>query len=95
MSSKLVTVNEFETKAYEILPQNARDYYKSGAGDEHTLSLNKDVFKRYDILDILLAYFASRFCTCATYVLYVFDCFNNFQKFLCIYNIAHFSPSGR
>lgn len=50
MSSTLVTVNEYEARAYEILPQNARDYYKSGAGDEHTLSLNKEAFKRYIVL---------------------------------------------
>ncbi|XP_026466591.1 peroxisomal (S)-2-hydroxy-acid oxidase-like [Ctenocephalides felis] len=49
MSSTLVTVNEYEARAYEILPQNARDYYKSGAGDEHTLSLNKEAFRRLRI----------------------------------------------
>jgi hypothetical protein len=33
MSSALISLDDYEKRALEILPQKARDYYRSGAGD--------------------------------------------------------------
>jgi (S)-2-hydroxy-acid oxidase len=42
----LVCVRDFERYAISILPKNALDYYCSGAGEEFTLALNRDAFRR-------------------------------------------------
>lgn len=42
-----VCLEDFEKKAYEILEQNALDYYRSGAAEQFTLKLNQDAFKKY------------------------------------------------
>lgn len=44
--SRLVCVKDFEEYAATVLPKNALDYYKSGAGSEDTLSLNRTAFKK-------------------------------------------------
>ncbi|XP_063695701.1 uncharacterized protein LOC134827092 [Culicoides brevitarsis] len=41
MSSSLVCLKDFEAAAFQRIPKNALDYYKSGAGDEFSLRLNK------------------------------------------------------
>ncbi|KAF7269085.1 hypothetical protein GWI33_017842 [Rhynchophorus ferrugineus] len=45
----LVCVKDFEEYAYNVLPRNALDYYKSGAGREETLRDNRRAFSRYKI----------------------------------------------
>lgn len=50
MSSLLVCVADYEEKAKKILEKSALDYYRSGAGDEYTLKLNKQAFNRLRIL---------------------------------------------
>lgn len=43
----LVCVDDFEVHARNILPKNALDYYKSGAGQETTLDNNRKAFSKY------------------------------------------------
>lgn len=43
---KYISVKELEEAAASVLPKAARDYYKSGATDEHTLQENKRAFQR-------------------------------------------------
>lgn len=43
----LVCVSDYEKKAAEILPKSPWDYYKSGAGDQITLELNKSAYNRW------------------------------------------------
>ncbi|XP_015602171.1 peroxisomal (S)-2-hydroxy-acid oxidase isoform X2 [Cephus cinctus] len=47
--SQLVCINDYENYALKNLPRNACDYYKSGAGDEQTLNLNRNAFKAYRV----------------------------------------------
>lgn len=44
---KYICVKDLEEAALALLPQNARDYYKSGATEEFTLEENTIAFKRY------------------------------------------------
>lgn len=46
MNTPLVSVSDFEQHAYKVLPRNALDYYKSGAGQEQTLKDNPLAFSR-------------------------------------------------
>lgn len=48
-NKNLVCVGDFERHAVSILPKNALDYYCSGAGEEFTLGLNRDAFRRLRI----------------------------------------------
>lgn len=41
-----VCVEDFEKEAFKVLPKNALDYYKSGAGQEKSLVNNKKAFAR-------------------------------------------------
>lgn len=43
---KYISVKELEDAALTLLPKKTRDYYKSGATDEQTLSENREAFKR-------------------------------------------------
>ncbi|XP_034102246.1 uncharacterized protein LOC117566807 [Drosophila albomicans] len=43
---ELVCVEDFEQQADRKLEKSAKDYYKSGAGDQFTLGLNREAFKR-------------------------------------------------
>ncbi|CAD7012184.1 (S)-2-hydroxy-acid oxidase GLO1 [Ceratitis capitata] len=45
----LVCVEDFEKKAHSVLEKNALDYYRSGAGEQFTLQLNRDAFRRIRI----------------------------------------------
>ncbi|XP_069701994.1 uncharacterized protein Hao [Periplaneta americana] len=45
----LVCVGDYEHHAKNILPKNALDYYSSGAGEEFTLALNREAFRRLRI----------------------------------------------
>lgn len=42
-----VSVSDFEQKASVELEKNALDYYKSGAGEQLTLRLNREAFQRF------------------------------------------------
>lgn len=42
----LVCVQDFEDRAYKILPRDALDYYRSGAGRQETLGNNRTAFSR-------------------------------------------------
>ncbi|CAG4963081.1 unnamed protein product [Parnassius apollo] len=46
---KYISVKELEDAAISVLPKAARDYYRSGATDEHTLKENKRAFQRLRI----------------------------------------------
>lgn len=43
----LVSLQDFEDAAFKKIPRNALDYYKSGAGDELSLRLNRSTFDWY------------------------------------------------
>lgn len=43
----LVCIGDFEQHAHSVLPKNALDYYRSGAGAEETLIHNRRAFSRY------------------------------------------------
>lgn len=40
----MVSVSDFKNRAQISLSKNAYDYYRSGAGEEYTLKMNKDAF---------------------------------------------------
>lgn len=56
----LVSVSDFERRAHEIIPANALGYYKSGAGDEFTLNLNREYFNKLRIRPKCLRNVANR-----------------------------------
>src|SRR5204863_7023771 len=43
----LVTVDDYQARARELLPQGMYDYYAGGAGDEWTLRENRAAFERF------------------------------------------------
>lgn len=43
---KYLSIKDLESAALTLLPKNARDYYKSGATEEQSLSENKIAFQR-------------------------------------------------
>lgn len=43
---ELVCVEDFEKEAFTKLEKNALDYYRSGAGEQFSLGLNREAFKR-------------------------------------------------
>jgi (S)-2-hydroxy-acid oxidase len=47
--SNLISLDCYEKRALEILPESARDYYRSGAGDENSLRWNREDFSNYRI----------------------------------------------
>ncbi|RZB41002.1 hydroxyacid oxidase 1 [Asbolus verrucosus] len=49
MSEALVCVKDFEKHAFAVLPRNALDYYRSGAGAEETLVHNRKAFSKFKI----------------------------------------------
>ncbi|CAL7949813.1 unnamed protein product [Xylocopa violacea] len=49
MAQQMVCVEDFEKYAYSHLTPSVRDYYNSGAGEQFSLSLNKEAFKRFRI----------------------------------------------
>lgn len=52
---ELVCVEDFEKKAFTKLEKNALDYYRSGAGEQFTLGLNREAFKRF--VSLLLIFY--------------------------------------
>jgi isopentenyl diphosphate isomerase/L-lactate dehydrogenase-like FMN-dependent dehydrogenase len=52
--NNLVCIGDFERHAKSILPKNAWDYYCSGAGEEFTLTLNRNAFQRQVILYVTI-----------------------------------------
>lgn len=49
MNSYFTSLKDYEQKAQTILPKNAFDYFRSGAGDETTLHRNCSDFKNFRI----------------------------------------------
>ncbi|KAK2583751.1 hypothetical protein KPH14_009664 [Odynerus spinipes] len=47
--TNLVCVEDYEKYAMNNLPPSVRDYYKSGAGEEHSLRWNREAFRRYRV----------------------------------------------
>lgn len=47
MAQKMICIEDFEKYASTHLTPSVRDYYNSGAGEQFSLQLNKDAFKRY------------------------------------------------
>lgn len=47
--NNLVSLDDYEKRAYQLLPRTALDYYRSGAGDEQTLKRNRNDFNNYRI----------------------------------------------
>ena len=47
--NNLVSLDDYEKRAYELLPRNALDYFRSGAGDEETLARNRTDFRNFRI----------------------------------------------
>lgn len=45
-----ICVDDYEKEAYNRLPNDALDYYRSGADEEVTLVSNRESFKRWKIL---------------------------------------------
>lgn len=41
-----VCVEDYEKHALKHLPTSVRDYYKSGAGAEYSVKLNKEAFNK-------------------------------------------------
>uniref|UniRef100_A0AAG5DRZ0 (S)-2-hydroxy-acid oxidase n=1 Tax=Anopheles atroparvus TaxID=41427 RepID=A0AAG5DRZ0_ANOAO len=60
----LVSIRDYEQRAYEIIPRNALDYYRSGAGDELSLGLNRSSFDRLRIRPRMLQGGAERDLSC-------------------------------
>lgn len=48
-------MEDFEKKAFTKLEKNALDYYRSGAGEQFTLGLNREAFKRF--VSLLLIFY--------------------------------------
>ncbi len=46
-STPLVTIDDYEARARELLSREAYDYYAGGAGDEWTLRENRTAFERF------------------------------------------------
>jgi len=46
MSTKFVSIKDFENYAIGALPRSVLGYYQSGACDEYTLSINNKAFKK-------------------------------------------------
>ena len=46
MAPPYVSVTDFEGIAHQVIEKKALDYYRSGAGEQFSLKLNRDAFKR-------------------------------------------------
>lgn len=46
MAPPYVNVIDFEERAHQIIEKKALDYYRSGAGEQFSLQLNREAFKR-------------------------------------------------
>jgi len=47
--NNLVSLDDYEKRAQELLPRNALDYYRSGAGNEKSLKWNRTDFDNFRI----------------------------------------------
>ncbi|XP_053680555.1 uncharacterized protein LOC128731456 [Anopheles nili] len=63
----LVSVRDYEQRAYEIVPRIALDYYRSGAGDELSLQLNRTGFDRWRIRPRMLNGGSTRDLSCTVF----------------------------
>ncbi|OXU29923.1 hypothetical protein TSAR_004386 [Trichomalopsis sarcophagae] len=53
-------LDEFENHAVSVLPPSIRDYYVNGAGEGHTLKINREAFRRLRIRPRLLRNVSNR-----------------------------------
>ncbi|XP_071869385.1 hydroxyacid oxidase [Bombus fervidus] len=60
MAQRMICIEDFEKYASTHLTPSVRDYYNSGAGEQFSLQLNKDAFKRYRIRPRFLRNVAKR-----------------------------------
>ncbi|XP_023300142.2 peroxisomal (S)-2-hydroxy-acid oxidase GLO5 [Lucilia cuprina] len=49
MAPPYVSVTDFEERAHQIIEKKALDYYRSGAGEQFSLNLNREAFRRLRI----------------------------------------------
>lgn len=47
--NNLISLDDYEKRACELLPKNALDYFRSGSGDERSLSWNRSDFNNFRI----------------------------------------------
>nr|CAD7432566.1 unnamed protein product [Timema monikensis] len=59
----LVSVDDYEQHALQVLPRSAADFYRCGAGDELTLHLNSLAFKRLRIRPRVMVDVSRRDCS--------------------------------
>ena len=63
MANSFTCVDDFERYAFNNLPKNALDYYRSGADQQITLNENRNAFTRYGIImNILYADQYDQYC---------------------------------
>jgi (S)-2-hydroxy-acid oxidase len=58
--SNLISLDDYERRALEVLTPNARDYYRSGAGNESSLKWNRSDFNNFRIRPRFLRDVSSR-----------------------------------
>ncbi|XP_052872319.1 uncharacterized protein LOC128277829 [Anopheles cruzii] len=63
----LVSIRDYEARAHEIIPRNALDYFRSGAGDELSLRLNRTGFDRLRIRPRMLQGANERDLSCTVF----------------------------
>ncbi|XP_049545473.1 uncharacterized protein LOC125957090 [Anopheles darlingi] len=63
----LVSVLDYEQRAFETIPRNALDYYRSGAGNELSMGLNRSCFDRLRIRPRMLQGSAERDLSCTVF----------------------------
>lgn len=51
---KFVSVDDYEKSALQTLPKAVKDYYASGAGKEFSLQWNKDAFKTFVFILLII-----------------------------------------
>lgn len=44
-------LDDFENHAVSVLSPSVRDYYVNGAGEGHTLKVNREAFRRYEFFN--------------------------------------------
>lgn len=47
MSQQMICIEDFQKYADQHLTPSVRDYYNSGAGEQFSLKLNTEAFKKY------------------------------------------------
>lgn len=63
----LVSIRDYEQRAAEVIPRNALDYFRSGAGDELSMRLNRTCFDRLRIRPRMLQGGSERDLSCTVF----------------------------